>query len=246
MFEGEVARELPAPRVAPGASVEVFFGRDNQPRLMGFAPSEAGKHSAVYLRFRQGVFRPEPSELGPLAGLRGALYGVLGLEDPEVVCRPSEHCLVKRLTGWQRVAAHRVPVRIALRGGHVFALHGDHVERLDADGWSAIQPARRFDRPSDVWLAPSSDLWVTDASVFGLHRLKGAEWQALESPVNEPRAVFGRSDRTIYVVGTDGAAEYDGARFRCIKGVPGPLHLALAVGNETWLAGESGVYRSAR
>jgi hypothetical protein len=29
-----------------------------------------------------------------------------------------------------------------------------------------------------------------------------------------------------------------------VRGVPGPLHLALAVGNDTWLAGASGVYRS--
>jgi hypothetical protein len=225
--------------------VEVFFGRDNQPRLMG-SSSETGKEAAVYLRFRQGVFRPEPSELGPLAGRPGRLYGVLGFDDPEVVCRPNEHCLVKRTTGWGRVAAHRAPARVVLRGTHVFALHADHIERLGSDGWSALEPLRRFDRPFDVWPSPSGDLWVTDASPGGLHRLKGTEWQTLESPVSGPGAVFGRSDRAIYVVGADGAAEYDGTRFRCVKGVPGPLHLALSVGDETWLAGASGVYRSVR
>jgi hypothetical protein len=246
LFEGDVSRELPAPRLAAGTTVDVFFGRDDQPRLMGFTAGEPGKEPAVYLRFRQGTFRPEPSELGPLAGRRGALYGVLGFDDPEVVCRARELCLVKRVTGWGRAAAHPAPARIVLRGGRVFALHAAHIERLEENRWSVLEPAREFDRPSDVWLTPSGDLWVTDASAGGLHRLKGAEWQALESPVTEPRAVFGRSDRAIYVVGTGGAAEYDGARFRCVKGAPGPLHLALAVGDDTWLAGAGGVYRSVR
>jgi hypothetical protein len=244
LFEGDAVRELPAPRLPAGAQVEVFFGRDNQPRLMGFAPGEPGKETPVYLRFRQGAFRPEPSELGLLAAPRGALYGVLGFDDPEVVCRPRELCLVKRTTGWGRVAAHDAPARIVLRGGEAFALHARHIERLGKAGWSALEPAHQFDHPSDVWLAPSGDLWVTDASAGGLFRRRGTHWEPVTSPVSEPRAVFGRSDTAIYVTGANGAAEFDGTRFHCVRGVPGPLHLALAVGNDTWLAGASGVYRS--
>src|SRR4051812_37945704 len=96
MFDGPQARELPAPTLPPRSTVELFFGRDNEPRLMGFAPSGAGGDVPVYLRFRQGAFRSEPSELGPLGAPHGALYGVLGFADPEVVCRPRELCLVKR------------------------------------------------------------------------------------------------------------------------------------------------------
>jgi hypothetical protein len=246
LFEREQARELPSPRLPPGARVELFFGRDNQPRLMGFAPGKPGDEIPVYLRFRQGTFRPEPSELGPLAAPRGALYGVLGFDDPEVVCRPRERCIVKRTAGWGRVAAHDAPARIVLRGGSAFALHARHVERLGDGGWSALEPARVFAQPFDVWLAPSGELWVTDASAGGLFRLIGPEWQSVASPVTEPRAVFGRSDRAVYVVGANGAAEYDGTRFHCVKDVPGPLHLVLAVGDEIWLAGERGVYRSVR
>jgi hypothetical protein len=244
LFERESARELPAPRLPPGARVEVFFGRDDQPRLMGFAPGEPGKEAPVYLRFRQGAFRPEPSELGPLAAPRGALYGVLGFDDPELVCRPRELCLVKRTTGWGRVAAHDAPARIVVRAGSAFALHAGHIERLGETGWVALEPARQFARPSDVWLAPSGDLWVTDASAGGLFRLRGAHWEAVASPISEPRAIFGRSDTAVYVAGANGAAEFDGTRFHCVRGVPGPLHLALLVGNEIWLAGASGVYRS--
>jgi hypothetical protein len=245
LFEGESARELPAPRLPEGAAVEIFFGRDNQPRLMGFVPGEPGKEVPVYLRFRQGVFRPEPSELGPLGAPRGALYGVLGFDDPEVVCRPSELCLVKRVTGWGRVAAHAAPVRIVLRSGSVFALHDGHVERLGERGWSALEPARAFEHPLDAWLAANGELWVVDRSATGLLRLKDAKWEAIASPIREPRAIFGRSERAIFVVGSNGAAEFDGTRFRCVRGLSSPLHLALAVGNDVWLAGESGVFRNA-
>jgi hypothetical protein len=244
LFDGGTARELPPPRLPPGASVELFFGRDNQPRLMGFAPGEPGKEVPVYLRFRQGVFRPEPSELGPLGAPRGALYGVLGFADPEVVCRPRELCLVKRTTGWKRVAAHERPVPIVLRNGAVFALHPDHIERLRDDGWSALEPARRFEQPLDAWPLPNGELWVTDRSATGLSRLKDGVWEAVDSPISEPRAIFGRSERSMLVVGKNGAAELDGAGFRCIRGVSGPLQLAFAVGNAVWVAGESGVYRS--
>jgi hypothetical protein len=244
VFEGASPRELAAPALPAGATVDVFFGRDDQPRLMGFAPGAAGQPIPVYLRFRRGVFRPEPSELGPLAAPRGALYGVLGFDDPEVVCRPNEFCLVKRTTGWGRVAAHDQPVKVVLRSGSVFALHADHIERLGKDAWSKVEPLHPFDHPLDVWLAPDGDLWVTDRSAVGLHRLSNGRWEAMASPVSEPRAVFGPTTRAALVVGSNGAAEFDGTRFHCIPGVHGPLLAALTVGKDVWLVGESGVYRS--
>jgi hypothetical protein len=243
LFEGATARALPAPKLPAGAAVEIFFGRDNQPRLMGFSPGDGAGEIPVYLRFRHGVFRPEPSELGPLGAPRGALYGVLGFADPEVVCRPRELCLVKRTSGWGRVAAHDAPARIVLSAGSVFALHAAHLERLDERGWSRLEPARAFERPVAAWLAPNGELWVADRSAGGLFRLKSGQWEVVASPVAEPRAIFGRSERSLFVVGQSGAAEFDGARFRCVQGVDGPLHLALAVGDEVWLAGENGVYR---
>jgi hypothetical protein len=244
LFQNEQPHELPAPQLPAGAVVELFFGRDNQPRLMGFSPGEPGREVPVYLRFRHGVFRAEPSELGPLGAPRGALYGVLGFDDPEVVCRPRELCLVKRTTGWARVAAHAEPARVVLRGGSVFALHAERIERLEKDGWSVLKPTRAFVRPLDAWLAPNGELWVTDHSPHGLTRLTSGGWEAMSSPVNSPRAVFGHSERSVYVVGANGAAVFDGLHFRCVGGVPGPLHLAFPVGDAIWLAGERGVYRS--
>jgi hypothetical protein len=244
MFDGPQARELPAPTLPPRSTVELFFGRDNEPRLMGFAPSGAGGDVPVYLRFRQGAFRSEPSELGPLGAPHGALYGVLGFADPEVVCRPRELCLVKRTTGWQRAPAHDDPAHVILRNGAVFALRADHIERLVERSWTPLEPARAFDHPLDVWLAPSGELWVVDSSADALFRLRSGRWEPVTSPIAEPRAVFGRAERAIFVVGTNGAAEYDGHSFRCVSNLSGPLHLAFGVGDSVWLAGESGVYRS--
>jgi hypothetical protein len=246
LFEGPKTSELRAPDLPRGATVELFFGRDNQPRLLGFVPGEPGHELPVYLRYRQGAFRPEPSELGPLAAPRGALYGVLGFADPEVVCRPHELCLVKRTTGWQRIVAHDAPARIVLRAGSVFALRDDHIERLGEHGFAALEPASTFDHPVDVWVAPRGELWVVDRSAAGLHRFEDGQWRSIASPVSEPRAVFGRSESAVFVVGTGGAAEFDGTRFRCLSDVDGPLELALAVGDDVWLAGRSGVYRSVR
>src|SRR5262249_9851353 len=124
--------------------------------------------------------------------------------------------------------------------------HATHVEKLSEKGWLPLEPVRSFDRPLAAWLAPNGELWVTDRSALGLYRLRAGQWESVASPIREPRAVFGRSEHAVFVVGSNGAAEFDGTRFRCVRDLSGPLHLVQAVGDELWLAGASGVFRSAR
>jgi len=226
--------------------VELYFGRDNQPRLIGFVPGASGDEKPVYLRYRQGTFRPEPSELGPLGAPRGALYGVLGFDDPEVVCRPRQLCLVKRMTGWARVPAHDAPVRVVLRRGQVFALHADRIERLGDKSWAPLEPVRAFEQLSDVAVGSQGELWVVDGSKAGVFRLSGSAWTAVASPIVEPRALLATSDSALLVVGKNGAAEIAGGCVRLLPGVDGPLHVALNVGTDVWLAGASGLYGSAK
>src|SRR5262245_43136936 len=90
VFDAKGTTTVAAPETtSDGGSVDRFFGRDDQPRLMGYRRADGGgRAEPFYRRFKGGRFQPEPSELGPLAAPEGALYGVLGHADPEVVCRP--------------------------------------------------------------------------------------------------------------------------------------------------------------
>jgi hypothetical protein len=242
LFDGNAARALALPELPADSSVRIFFGRDNQPRLMGFRASANGGVRSVYFRYRHGRFQPEPSELGPLGSPEGALYGVLGFEDPEVVCRPGVTCLVKRITGWGRAPAHAEAVPIVLSNGEVFALHDDRVERLKKDAWIPLEPARRFQMPVDAWQEPNGALFIAEGDA--LVRLAGGVWTTIWAPLGAVSALLGRSANDLFVAGAIGAAHYDGTTFRCIRDVPGPLTAIARVGTDVWIAGDTGVYRT--
>ena len=245
IFDGQGFRPLPLPPLPDNAEVRIFFGRDNQPRLMGFAGAPgSGDVKSIYWRFRHGRFQPEPSELGPLGSPQGALYGVLGFADPEVVCRPGVTCLVKRISGWGRAPAHDRPVPIVLSNDRVLALHDDHVEQLTKAAWTALSPARAFDRPKDAWQEPNGALFIAEGRA--LARLAEGAWTTLLAPIGRIEAVFGRSADDLYVAGAAGAAHYDGRQFRCIRDVPGPLAVIARVGDDIWLAGATGIFRSSK
>jgi hypothetical protein len=242
LFDGKTFRDLALPALPADASVRIFFGRDNQPRLMGFGKSANGGVRSVYWRYRHGRFQPEPSELGPLGSPEGALYGVLGFADPEVVCRPNVTCLVKRITGWGRAVAHTEPVPIVLSNGQVFALHADRVDQLKNDTWTPLAPARSFQNPVDAWQEPNGAVFIAEGGA--LVRLSAGAWRELVAPVGPLRAILGVSANDLFVAGASGAAHYDGTSFRCLRDVPGPLSTMARVGNELWIGGDTGLYRT--
>ncbi|HEX6278315.1 MAG TPA: hypothetical protein VFZ53_34955, partial [Polyangiaceae bacterium] len=195
---------VPAPETKNAeASIEIFFGRDDQPRLMGYRRRDA-KLEPYYRRSKGGRFQPEPAELGPLSAPEGALYGVLGHADPEVVCRPALFCLVKRTTGWRRAPAHREPVRIVLGGDTAFALHRDRIERLEGDAWVPLAPERAFDDPRSVLLERDGAPWIVEGGRDGIARLVAGRWETLEAPVRGPRALAGVPPNDVWLVGTSG------------------------------------------
>ena len=245
VFSGKGLERLPAPETsAPELSVEIFFGRDDQPRLMGHRAS-GGRSDPYYRRYKSGRFQPEPGELGPLAGPGGALYGVLGHADPEVVCRPRQFCLVKRTTGWGRAPAHDEPVRVVLSGGTAWALHRDRIERLERDAWAKVEPERAFHEPLSIFVDPKGSLFVVEAERDALARLANGRWETMPSPLRGPRAVWGSSATDVWLVGTSGAAHFDGNVWRVAPEVKGPLaHIAHAP-PDLWLAGEGGIFRGA-
>lgn len=246
VFDGAHWKELPeleasrAPR-----HVELFFGRDNSFRVMGYlGPSGADPAAEpFYRRFKAGRWQREPSELGALASGAGALYGVLGVLDPEVVCRPRAICLIKRISGWARVPAHDAPVRIQLAGNTAWALWPGHVQRLEASGFADWGPARAWRDPRAVWVEPAGQVWVLEPSERALFRFEGGAWTRHDTPFAEPTALWGNASGGLWLVGDGGAAYFDGKAWHCVPGVKGPLSAIAQLGEDLWLAGAAGVFR---
>ena len=227
-------------------SIEIFFGRDDQPRLMGTRRTPSGKAQAYYRRYKGGRFQPEPSELGPLAGGDGPLYGVLGHADPEVVCRPGLFCLVKRTTGWARAPAHAIPARVVLAGGSAWALHPDRIERLEKESWVPIVPERTFGDPVALFVDSDGAPWVVESKPDAVTRLVKGVWETRASPVRGARAIWGSAPNDVWLVGASGAARFDGTGWRDVPGVPGPLSLIAFAPPNLWLAGAAGVFEGTR
>jgi hypothetical protein len=249
VFDGASFSRISVPETRdPELSVEIFFGRDDQPRLMGYRRSggtDASRAAPYYRRYKGGRFQPEPGELGPLAAPEGALYGVLGYADPEVVCRPGQFCLVKRVTGWGRAPAHAAPARILLAGPTAWALHRDRVERLDRDRWVALTPERAWDEPVSLFVDPSGVVWVVEAERNAVTRLAGDHWESTAVPLRGPRAIWGAAPNDLWLVGDGGAAHFDGRAWALVPGMSGPLALILHSPPNLWLAGGAGLFRGA-
>jgi hypothetical protein len=254
VHDGNAFRELPAlPRGVNFRDVELFFGRDDQPRLMGYSPRSSaaaadavndGPKRALYLRFKAGRWQPEPSELGPLGSPEGALYGVLGFEDPEVVCRPRGVCLVKRLSGWKSVPAHAAPLPIVLAGKTAWALGADHVERLDPSGFVELTPRRAFSAPSSLWIDAASNVWVAEPASQSVHLLSAGTWRTFPARIGAPRVLLGEPGGTLWVAGDAGVGFWHEDGFEPVAAVSGSLHVAVASGSELWFGGDAGLYRA--
>ncbi|HEX6765829.1 MAG TPA: hypothetical protein VF103_10140 [Polyangiaceae bacterium] len=245
IFDAKGSRRVAVPETSDETiSIEIFFGRDDQPRLMGYRrASDPSRAEPYYRRYKGDRFRPEPSELGPLAAPDGALYGVLGHADPEVVCRPGQFCLVKRTSGWGRAPAHSEPVRVFLSGGTAWALHRDRIEHLEHDAWVPLAPEHAWSEPVSLFVSPDGAPWVLEAKRDFLTHLVKDRWEATPSPIDGPRAIAGSAPNDIWLVGTGGAAHFDGSSWLRVPGVAGPLHLIGYSAPNLWLAGKAGVYR---
>jgi hypothetical protein len=246
VFDGARWKELPdLESTREPRHLQLFFGRDDQPRVIGYlGPSEENATlEPFYRRFKAGRWQREPAELGALASGGGALYGVLGTLDPEVVCRPKALCLVKRISGWTRIPAHDAPVRIVLAGGTAWALSAGHVQRLEPTGFTDWGPPRAWREPRAIWLDSGGSPWVLEPSERALYRLEANTWVRLDTPFTESTALWGSASAGVWLVGSGGAAHFDGKAWRCVPGVRGPLSAIIQWGDELWLAGATGAFR---
>lgn len=241
VYDGRTWKKLPeldAPKNE--LHYRLFFGRDNQPRLMGY--EGGGEPRSFYRRFKGGRFQTEPSELGPLGSASGALYGVLGFADPEVVCKPREVCLVKRLSGWNRVPAHEAPVPIFLGRGDAWAFVDHSLEHLEPKGFRPFSPPQRFEHPSALWADEHGLPWVLDEGAL-LRVTKEAGWTRIEVPLTSPVALAGSSSGDVWVAGESGAALFDGSGFACVRELSSAFSGITRAGEDLWFWGASGAFR---
>ena len=241
-------RALPLPaalRPKPGDvdHADIFFGRDNEPRIMGSRRS-GDTEKAIYWRHLPNGWRDGREEIGQLGGpAPGGLWGVLGSADPELVCRVDAQCIIKRTSGWTTVPAGAVPRIVTLQGGVLWGLEASGVSGIDGHGWSLAIPA-----PVPAWSEPKAffatrgEAWVSDE--HRVFHFGAGQWQVVPSPVGSALSWWGSAAASVWVVGTGGAAHFDGHGFRAATRV-GPLRVVRGRSDaEVWLGGEAGLFRT--
>jgi hypothetical protein len=231
-----------------GERLQIFFGRDYQPRVMGSRwrvgdEAEVAAHQAVYLRWQRGGWRPDPKELGPLGASSGGLFGVLGIEDPEVVCRPLAVCVVKRTSGWLRIPATSQPVWMTWVNGEVFASSAGEVLRLGPRAW---------ERPQQPPPGPAVSVWANGsvlkvAIISGtVHHWAKESWLVDTSAPPGAEAVWGLGDGPLWLAGGSFACHGVPTKWRCRNlelGSPVVL-TGRSVQGPVFLGGSLGLWRA--
>jgi hypothetical protein len=254
LFDRGAWKEIPLPerfQPPPGARqvIEIYFGRDDRPRLMGYweQATDAGQLQRwpVYLRFKAAGWNAEWNEIGRLGGHRpGALYGVLGHADPEVVCKEDAECIIKRRTGWKTILGPPGVGTVKLCGDRAWGLFPRAVARFDTDRWQWVGDPPLWTDASGLWAHADGTLWVSVAAKNELHSYDGQQWRRQPSPIPGPRGLWASSKSDLWLVGEGGAAHYDGTEWRRAAGVDGPLSIVLGHdARQVWLAGKSGLWR---
>ena len=233
----------PGLRPQPGEldQLGIYFGRDNEPRIMGKRQTPHGE-AAIYFRHLQSGWRDGREEIGQLGGTtRGALWGVLGGSDPELVCRSGAVCIIKRQSGWTTVPAGTSQRIVTLQDGVLWGLDDSGVSSIDKQGWAVALPAPEWSAPEALW-ATQGEAWVS-ASGQLFHSVAG-KWQAMPSPVGAVHSLWGARRDSIWFAGSAGAAHFDGQRLRALS-IPGPLYVVRGRSDaELWFGGEAGLFRS--
>ncbi|NUO48576.1 MAG: hypothetical protein HOV80_06940 [Polyangiaceae bacterium] len=220
----------------------IFFGRDDQPRVMG-----AAGDAFVYLRFKNGAWKVGEEEIAGLAvAPKSPLYGVLGHADPEVVCKMGAGCIIKRRSGWKLYdppAMTAIP-EVELCGAQPWAFEGKQVWKVADTGFQPHAPTPTFTKADGLWAVADNDIWVVERSPAGVHHFDGSKWTSARAPIDGPRAIWASGPNDVWIAGDGGAARFDGKAWSAISDVPKKLVTVNGVSaSEIWLGGEDGLYR---
>jgi hypothetical protein len=241
---GKGFEKMPKPP-RPTAEVGIYFGRDNQPRLMGFERAPNGETS-VYLRWLKDAWQNGASEIARLAGVPGPMYGVLGWADPEVVCKRGDQCIIKRVSGWKFVPAPPNLPDVVLCEGQAWAFEQGQLWVLEKDGFRPVNAAPAFTRIGAVWGTSPAEVWVADAGRNVVQHLAGAAWSEQRAPIEGARALWAANPGEVWLVGDGGAARFDGKAWSVVSGAPKGALVVSGREAEVWIAGTSGVWRGTK
>jgi hypothetical protein len=231
-------------RLQPGPAqqerLEVFFGRDDRPRLMG---TRQGGEVATprYYRYRGG-WRDRTGEIARLEGGTGTLFGILGHDDPEVVCKLGEICIIKRLTGWTNVQVPQVEHHVEIAAGSAFAVARGSALRIDTgdQAWRPICESVPWTEPRGLWPFGDGTLWVVEDAA--LHHWDGKAWRTVKTPVPGARALWGLAPDDLWLAAREGVAHYDGDGWSRLSEPSGSFSHVIGTDTQLWVAGESGVW----
>lgn len=223
-------------RSSNASTVGLFLGRDFRLRLMG--TTEAAPARTIYLRGFETGFRPAPEEIAKLARGTEPLFGVLGLADPEVVCRAGDVCLVKSVRGWRTVPAPPEPGPMVLDAGRVLLVSGAQLWEL-RDQWQPLGPPGPWER-ADALAVVGDSVLVVETAASRLHHLTAATFTSHPSPIERPRSVFSLGS-SFWLAGS-GLAYFDGTRY-WRHTLRAELNSVDGTREELWLGGPDGLYR---
>ena len=260
LLEDGVWRRIPVPEALSAQDGErdvdrIYFGRDYQPRIMGARHDEGGARQ-LYMRFRYGRWQLDANEQAAFAGKpHAALYGVLGWDDPEVLCKDGAFCLIKQRSGWSKAPLPAPPSdtrRIDLGADAAYALLDDRLLRLEMRSgspttgvWTRVGGDVPWKgQPAAAWLH-GDGAWVSVPDDRAVYRYDGA-WTRHASIVGSPQGLWSDKPNEVWVAGSEGAAHYDGRQWHRIAEVAGPLVVVRGLAKRLWFAGASGVWAGRR
>jgi hypothetical protein len=230
-------------RESKALALKVFFGRDYRIRVVG-GDSASGNVESVYLRWLPGGLRSAFDEIGRLGNTRrGPLVAVLGTADPELVCRPAEACLVKRISGWKQLPAAANLAQVAITNEQGFAIVGQQLLRADQE-WRPVGTLGPWREAGPLFVI-GERAFVLEPGRKLVHALdRAGTWASLDSPVGAPRALWGAAEDALWLAGEHGIARHDGKVWQSVVDGPSDVRAVLGrSGDDVWFGAGSGLYR---